>query len=296
MAVTIRNLNLTVADVTSANEVLQSAYGFSGSRERALARYLKLEAGRWFLAQHQGRAVGMVGGMYYGTFGYVGMLGVLPDVQKQGVGRLLMNAVTSFLRQQGAQYALLDATDAGYQLYQKLAFKHHADTMLLRQRHKASADLMSRYKHYEAATLSPMQTSDLSSVAAFDAPYFGANRQTVLSTYLNDYPERCFILRTPATLLGYCVVQEDIIGPLVAQNHHAAMTLLRHALTLEFIAVPTLILQPPDEALGLLLRAFGFVEASCIRHMVLPLQDDTAAAYPARERARIYGQSSYAIG
>src|SRR5215470_7166594 len=81
---------------------------------------LFLEAGEGIVAEQAGRVLGTVMAWRYGEdFATVGMVIVASDVQGQGVGRKLMEAVLDRLAR---RTVVLNATGAGLPLYEKLGF------------------------------------------------------------------------------------------------------------------------------------------------------------------------------
>jgi predicted N-acetyltransferase YhbS len=81
---------------------------------------LFLEAGEGIVAERAGRVVGTVMAWRYGKdFASVGMVIVASDVQGQGVGRKLMEAMLDRL---AGRTVVLNATAAGLPLYEKLGF------------------------------------------------------------------------------------------------------------------------------------------------------------------------------
>src|SRR6185436_9866348 len=65
---------------------------------------------------------GMVGAIEYGSFAYVGMMGVHPDRQGQGVGTALLSTLLQRLEARGIACARLETTDAGRPLYLRHGF------------------------------------------------------------------------------------------------------------------------------------------------------------------------------
>jgi predicted N-acetyltransferase YhbS len=81
---------------------------------------LFLEAGEGIVAERVGRVLGTVMAWRYGEdFAAVGMVIVASDVQGQGVGRKLMEAM---LHRLAGRTVVLNATAAGLPLYEKLGF------------------------------------------------------------------------------------------------------------------------------------------------------------------------------
>jgi GNAT superfamily N-acetyltransferase len=75
------------------------------------------------VAERGGRPVGGVCCASFGTTGWIGALGVLPDSRRRGVGRALAEAACARLRERGARTVLLFATDMGRPLYDDMGFR-----------------------------------------------------------------------------------------------------------------------------------------------------------------------------
>src|SRR5690348_8555795 len=69
------------------------------------------------VAERGGRPVGGVCCASFGTSGWIGALGVVPEARRRGVGLALAEAACDRLRERGAHTVLLFATDMGHPLY-----------------------------------------------------------------------------------------------------------------------------------------------------------------------------------
>src|SRR5687767_3269506 len=118
--VRIRPLGAT--DIAAADGVLCAAFTTGESFAPRLRRYLTIQPDGWLVAETEGQIVGMVGAIDYGSFAYVGMMGVRPDWQSRGVGGRLLGTLLSWLDGRGVACARLEATDAGRPLYLRHGF------------------------------------------------------------------------------------------------------------------------------------------------------------------------------
>src|SRR5438093_12615489 len=103
----------TEAELEAADEVIMAAYNIQHSRKETLHRYLALQQDGSFLAKQDGTIVGFGAVIDYGSFAYVGLMSVLPTMQKRGIGRLLMEHLLAWLDARGCATVLLDATPVG---------------------------------------------------------------------------------------------------------------------------------------------------------------------------------------
>jgi predicted N-acetyltransferase YhbS len=275
---------LTSADFESADEILKLAFGGTVSRFHDLRLYCQMQPDGWFLALQEERPVGMVGAINYGTFGYIGLMAVRPDVQRQGIGMSLMQFLLAKLDGQKVPLVLLDASKAGRPLYEKLGFLPH-DESLAFQRDNTTA-----LKRPSQVQL--MSVQDLDELTEWDATFFGANRRVVLQALLGAYPERAFMLKDKAGHpAGYLFAQKNRIGPWIVRQPNDAELLLRAALSVPYEEkVAVIVPAANQEAVDLLVR-HGFEQRRpdhC--HMIRGLGEHPG------QRHRIHAQTSFAVG
>lgn len=87
-----------------------------------LRRYRSLDPTTWLLALDDGEPVGLGGAIDYGTFAYIGLVGVLQDIQRRGIGHAIMARLLALIDARGGRTSLLDAMDTGAALYRKMGF------------------------------------------------------------------------------------------------------------------------------------------------------------------------------
>jgi GNAT superfamily N-acetyltransferase len=281
---------LTEADLDSANEVLYAAYDAVPGQPTELPRCLKLQPEGWRLAAFGDLVVGVGGAVDYGPFSYIGLVGVLPEMQRHGIGRALMEHLIDWLHARRCPSILLDASAAGAPLYDRLGFITDDRATLLRCDCVNVLSFPTPPSHYREL-VSEMRERDLPAVGAFDWPRFGAERPAVLASYLADFPHRAFVSRNrDDKISGFLIAQERRIGPWVAETYDDAERLLLHALTLPFEDnMPMAIIPACNRDAERLLTRYGFHPLRTLRHMRLgePVR---------RERTKIYGQASFALG
>jgi hypothetical protein len=226
----------------------------------------------------------MVGAVSYGRFASLGLMGVRPEAQRQGVGRALMARVLEWADGTGTPTVILDATEEGAPLYASCGFVAGDRALLFRlEGQPASGE--------PPPSVRVLGRDALAAVVAFDARYFGAKREAVLGRLLEELPGRGFVSSdTAGAVTGYLMGQGRRLGPWVAGGAAAAEALLQAAMRLPFAAPPTVIV-PESNAAGCALltrRGFGLVR-SCV-HMW------RGASPSGRRRDAIYGQESFALG
>ncbi|MFN6569911.1 GNAT family N-acetyltransferase [Dendronalium sp. ChiSLP03b] len=277
--------NLTEADFKDIDPVLMAAYGKTSSFKSDLQRYLALQPDGWLIAECDGVPVGMVGAVDYGAIAYVGVLGVHPTFQRQGIGLMLMKQILEWLDKRGCPSVVLDATTAGVPIYARLGFIE-VEKSLVFQQETAPQFLPSRTKRVSA-----LRSTDLTALAAFDTPLFGADRQTVFAAFLSEFPDRAFIAYDQTgQVVGYLLAQPQNLGPWAASTLEAAEALLARGLLLPFEDVPRVLLPGSNRIATTLLMRYRFTKQSVLSHMCRG--KNTALG----KRAMLYGMASFALG
>ena len=207
-----------------------------------------------------GRLVGTVTVLPYGSFAWIGMVLVDESVRGQGLGTALLQEALAIVGPERA--ACLDATPLGRPVYTRLDFR--ADGELHRLERPAGRDEPMDAPPLDAAgppTLRPWRPDDLSAIARWDRDVFGADRSLLLSRCARRAPHLAWIAETAGETAGYVLGRSghdfDHIGPLVARSVDVATALVAAALTR--VSRPS-VLDVPAGRSGFLewLRAVGF--------------------------------------
>jgi ribosomal protein S18 acetylase RimI-like enzyme len=282
MKLTIRNL--TEADLDPINSVLMAAFGRPSSFKSELQRYLRLQPDGWLIAERDGSPVGMVGALDYGGVAYIGLMGVHPAAQRQGIGQALLERLLAWLDSRSCPMALLDATEVGTLLYAKFGFVEDEKSLVFKQ-NSVGRSLGS------LEGVSVLRPTELEALCAFDTPIFGAKRQKVFAAFLQEIPDRAFIIRNEADQIsGYLFAQARNLGPWAAKTPEVAETLLAAALSLPFEDTPQVIVPGSNPLAKELLMRYGFKEQRVLSHM--RRGGSTSPGY----RAMLYGMATFAIG
>ena len=282
MTISIRPVKDT--DLETANMILKLAFRSSVSRIQDLRLYHQIQPDGLFLALQNENPVGMVGAIIYNAFAYVGFMAVHPDVQRQGTGLALMEFLLERLDRQNIPLVLLDASEMGQPLYEKLGFIAYDETLTF-QRDTA-------FTAQDCPTgVQQLSAADLAELIALDTPVFGTNRGKVLQVLLRVFPERAYMLRDEmGQIAGYFFAQKRRIGPWVMRDASAAEALLRIALELPYEETVSVIVPAVNlEAIELLQR-YGFKQLRSNRHM------GRGQGEPPGQRQMIYAQTSLSVG
>lgn len=281
--VTISIRTIAEGDLDLADAIQSAAYG-GGDRRDLIQMYLRLQPDGWIVASLDGTPAGLAGITSYGSMAYVGLVSVLPELQRRGVARAMMDYLLDWARERGGPVVVLDASAAGAPLYERLGFVDDEKTNVF------ALDDCSALPP-ESPRVAPLLPADLPDVAAFDAPIFGAERLAVLRYLLGGAPERAFVARDAAgAVAGYLFAQVNAIGPWAARTAEDAEGLLAAALRLSFANGPRALVPGSNAGAALLLMRYGFSPRRTLRHMRL------GGKGPMGQRARLYGLASFAIG
>jgi GNAT superfamily N-acetyltransferase len=180
-------------------------------------RFLSLSPGGCFVAEVAGQPAGTGTTTPYGDrFGWVGMILVLPEFRRRGLGTAMLNHAITCLEEGGAAAVRLDATPLGKKLYDTLGF---ADEHGLKRVEGIARAAGGRGMRLTAEALD--------SVCRFDAARFGADRSRMLELLWRQSPELCFLSRgAGGALTGYVMARPGDnafqIGPWVASTPAAA--------------------------------------------------------------------------
>jgi GNAT superfamily N-acetyltransferase len=281
MAIELRTL--TAADLDVADAILRAAYG-GASRKQRLQSYLMLQPDGWILAHWDGMPAGVAGATHYGPIAYIGLVAVHPTYQRRGIAMAMMQHLLRWSDERGSPVLQLDASPAGARLYERLGFADDEKTVSFMQDDCARRPPLSE-------RVGQLQASDISALAAFDRPIFGADRTSVFRMLLREAPDRAFVARdTIGQICGYLFAQPATIGPWAARSAGDAEVLLGPALQLTYQAGLFVLAPSSNTAASNLLLQYGFSPNRSLRHMRL------GGTGPIGQHVLLYALTSFAIG
>ena len=184
-AITIRAF--TQSDVPFGMELKRLA-GWN-QLEADWRRFLALQPDGCFVAEAGSVPAGTATTTQYGLrLGWVGMVLVLPQMRRRGVGTALLRHCIDDLEARGVACVKLDATPLGKKLYDTLGF---VDEYLL-ARWQAAATPPVGPRSDEVQPLGP---DDVAELSEYDGPVFGADRREHLALLIDQGPGGCFLHR-----------------------------------------------------------------------------------------------------
>ncbi len=243
--------------------VLKAAFKTSYSRKDNLRRYLDIQPSLALVGKEGGEIIAFGATRDYGPFAYIGLMAALPSVQRRGAGRMILEQILSWLSARHCPTVLLDASPPGVHLYETHEFIHADLTQVYVRSGKKATTTSPPIEEYHLG--SPSEFSD---VVSFDAPFFGADRESLLYSYFEDDPNRFLVSRDEKSQInGFLAAQQRNIGPWVANDPKVAEKLLTRALEFEFEdSAMVYVSGSNNECIDLLGRK-GFEFHRTMRHM-----------------------------
>jgi ribosomal protein S18 acetylase RimI-like enzyme len=192
-------------------------------------RVFNCEPNGCFVAEADGIRAGHVFTVSYGKLGWIGLLIVKADYRRMGMGKLLMEKARDYLLSQGVETIRLEAVPEISNLYRTLGFVDEYDSLRLTGTCRFSSPS-------EDASISLAQREDMRELLRFDAEYFGASRQHVLTRLHQANPRLCLVARIRSEFVGYIMCRRALggfkVGPWVCnpRNPQVADRLLRECM------------------------------------------------------------------
>jgi GNAT superfamily N-acetyltransferase len=210
---------LTTADLPAAQS-LSASVGWPHRLEdwqfvAALGEGVVAEAGR--------RVVGTAMTWRFGGWASCGMVIVAPELQGQGIGRRLMEAL---LPPPGEGGCVLNATGEGGKLYRSLGF---LPCGVVRQ-HQGAPFSVGFHAPRAGERIRPAGRADLAVLTALDTAATGMGRGAVLAALVEV--AECVVLDREGVASGFAMLRRfgrgQLIGPVVAPDAEAARLLIAH--------------------------------------------------------------------
>ncbi len=280
-------------DFARVDTLLQAAYQRPHSFVQRLQRQLDIQPDGWFVIGNP-EIMGVGGVTVMDSVGYIGLVGVDPGAQRQGIATALMTFLMQWAQEHGCQTYLLDASQAGEPLYARLGF--------------AASDLVEIWRldlpHAPAVervspNVRPYTATDLPALLACDARCSGMLRPHCLEPYITEATGsepnrdggRMWVIAAEQRIGGYLILQQnDTIGPWVAEHAAMAEQLLNTALTHHHGASFTVMMPGKNSAGQRMLQRSGFQRVRHLTHMI------HGKALPDERRQRVFGQLSLSVG
>jgi predicted N-acetyltransferase YhbS len=247
---------MTESDLGAADE-LRRLIGWNQTLED-WRRLLELEPQGCFIALRDQAMVGTVTTTAYGqALAWIGMVLVHPQHRRQGIAASLMRQALEHLQRRGVRSVKLDATPAGYPLYQRLGFV--PEWTLTRCQRPAKSELAAPKS--ALAETRDLSAADWEAVDQVDAAAFGAPRSRLLRS-LARHGRKALVWPANGAAAGWGLLRggasADYLGPVVCPSAEGALALVA-ALLREVGPRPVIWDVPdPNDAAKAAAQRFGF--------------------------------------
>ena len=209
-----------------------------------------------FVACNGSTIVGTVTATNYGNqVAWIGMMLVSKDFRERGISTRLLKTIIENL---GVCRSIkLDATPAGFPVYQKLGFNEELqiDRMVASKVRIGQSDAI----EFSARRF---QESDMTAIRKLDFEVFGTDRHPLLEILFNRNEERSWLVERDNKVVGFALVRPGYnflqLGPLFAETIDDAKCLVTHVMG-QFVGQSLVVDVLSDkEELKNLLTSFGF--------------------------------------
>ena len=211
---------MTAADIPAGLRLCRASRWNQLSRD--WEHFLEVNPDGARVLDSEGLVVGTLATLRYGPVGWLAMVLVDPSRRQRGLGTTLLAAGLDVLAD--VEGAALDATPAGEIMYRTRGFSELE--RLSRMSGIAFGDGLAPRSPF----VRPMQRTDLSLVAHWDAEAFGLDRSRLLAFLYAGAPEYAWITLQSDRVAGYCLGRHGFdfehLGPIVARSRAVATDLV----------------------------------------------------------------------
>lgn len=158
-------------------------------------RLLFLSLDGCFAAELEGRLVGVLTTTTYDGLAFLGAVIVRPDLRGKGIGRGMMEAALDHLRARGVETVRLNAYLRAIPFYERLGFLPEYEVVRWQ-----GTDLGG-----PVFGIRPVRLSDLPSLMAFDAAFFGARRDSLIARLAEEFPDTFLVAARGGRIRGFIV-------------------------------------------------------------------------------------------
>lgn len=269
-------------DVEDAKQIFIDAFDANQNRAERLEFLHEIYPEGWLVAYVENKMVGIVASFDFCEFVYIGFMAVLKAQQKMGVGKALMTEVINLNKD---REILLDASEAGYRLYESLGFKpvDKANTFYI-------SKMVLLENDSKGIMIQKVSPKDLKSIFLYDRKIFGADRSKLLASLFERFKDDFYFAKEPyGEIIGYAVLCDYLLGPFIADRADVAKRLI--GITLKDKKFPITVIVPSknEEAISIS-SEIGTYQRHCVQ---MRLGSESADL---QRRPKIFGQASFATG
>jgi len=188
------------------------AEGWLGETKEVFETFLAHDPQGCFVAEHEGRAVGICVATRYRSHGFIGELVVAEDMRGQGIGEALFRTAIDYLRSSAIEHIYLDGDLPAVPIYERAGFRKIC----------RSLRFVGTVTGGPCSDVRSFLPSDMSSVGAIDRELFGDDRSDFLERRLAIFGELCFVLERRGRVVGYVMGRKGLgvvsVGPWVSRG------------------------------------------------------------------------------
>lgn len=179
-----------------------------------------------FLAELNGRPLGICMATSYGRAGFIGELIIASVGRGAGLGGRLLRQAIHYLRGRGVEAIFLDGVRPAVSLYERAGFTRLCPSL----RFKGILQAQPRDSNARR-----MGSQHLEAVLRLDREAFGADRSFFLKRRFERYPELCAVIERHGQVTGAVFGKHDegvvVLGPWLAMPEERAPESLLYAVT-----------------------------------------------------------------
>ena len=180
-----------------------------------------------FVAESEGKPLGMCIATWYGASGFVGELIVHPEARGKGLGAALLNQAVEYLHVRGAKTVYLDGVLKAVDLYERNGFRKVCRSWRFSGTPAGRSTLNVRR----------MAIDDLDQVVGLDRYAFGEDRSFFLRRRLEQFPELGLVMVEGSKVTDYILGRGGegwlSAGPWVVRGNATNPEILLEAFALE---------------------------------------------------------------
>ena len=186
----IRNMDFSDIDFALNCTTIE---GWVSETREDFENFLAYDPGGCFIAERNGKPVGLcVATNYFGT-GFIGELIVIRDARGNGIGKTLLENSIEYLEKQGVLSIYLDGDFSAVSMYENRGFQKLCKSLRFTGRIEGRPHL----------NVHQITENDLKDIFKIDIALFGADRTFFLERKMKKNPELCKVVKSNGNILGY---------------------------------------------------------------------------------------------
>lgn len=198
----IRTMNESDLDLAAA---WTKSEGWAGETRTVFESFHRYHPSGCFIAERDGRRIGICVAVPYRSSGFVGELVVLRNVRGGFVGPRIFEHSIDHLREKGIPDIYLDGVEKAVPYYESVGFRKICRSMRF----------VGKIAGIAYPDIRPMAEADLSAVFRLDRTAFGEDRSFFLREKWSRFPDYCRVAEENGIITGFIMAQPGI-GVIVA--------------------------------------------------------------------------------